>query len=152
MVIPLSLKKEEGMALLEAVTKNFESYDKIVEERYKPEPLVKFNGYLKGEEFKVSKKIGYPQNFLPQVTGNIEDTSSGCLVFLSFQLFPGTKFLFWLWFIVSLSIAILFLFKGNYFAFSVAIFLFLFNHIVTVSNFNLHYKDTLKTFYDVFDV
>lgn len=61
-----------------------------------------FNGTVVKNKFCLSLKITRPNSFLPMVFGTIEPTSSGCIVFLKYKLFPSTRLhiFFWLLFIM----------------------------------------------------
>lgn len=59
---------------------------------------VKFTGHIQQGRFRISRKVTRPNSFLPLVIGTIDPTSSGCILFLKYKLFPSTRMylLFWL--------------------------------------------------------
>lgn len=66
-------------------------------------PLATFNGQVTKESFRLSQKVTRPNNFLPFVTGVIEPTSQGCLLFVRYRLFTMTAAFLVFWWIVTLS-------------------------------------------------
>ena len=96
--------KEEILSFIKAETKEElaeKNEDKIKE-------LYHFTGKIGKDCFEISKLVKYGQNFIPIIRGNIEEGSKGSIVSISYQLFPGTKVLFWFWTIVCLFISISF--------------------------------------------
>lgn len=61
-----------------------------------------FNGNVGENKFCLSLKVTRPDSFLPLIYGTIERTSTGCIVFLKYKLFPSTRLhiSFWLLFAV----------------------------------------------------
>lgn len=61
-----------------------------------------FTGWFGKDRFRISMKISRPNNYVPLVIGQIENTSSGSLLFINYTLFPSTKmfFIFWNLFIL----------------------------------------------------
>ncbi|WP_053406422.1 hypothetical protein [Persicobacter sp. CCB-QB2] len=48
----------------------------------------KFNGKVFENTFRISLYINYPDNYLPLMVGELEATSKGTLVFITYRLFP----------------------------------------------------------------
>ena len=97
-----------------------------------------FSGWVKQDGFRISLKVSRPNNFLTLVKGRIEPTSSGCLIFIHYQLFPTTKLFvnFWLLLTCLFSIAVGFQYSSFWYALgglAIAICIYL----ITWSNFNL---------------
>lgn len=97
-----------------------------------------FSGWVKEDRFRISLKVSRPNNFLALIKGRIESTSSGCLIFIDYQLFPTTKLFvsFWLFLTSLFAVAIGFQYSSYWFslgglAFAICIYL------ITWSNFNL---------------
>ena len=65
-----------------------------------PNPFV-FNGQVKKRSFRLSRKITRPNNFLPFITGRIEPTSQGCLLFVQYRLFTMTTAFLVFWLLVT---------------------------------------------------
>jgi hypothetical protein len=51
-----------------------------------------FNGWVKNNKFRLSRRIKHAENFLPLIAGRIEATSKGSIVFITYRLFPSTLF------------------------------------------------------------
>ena len=60
-----------------------------------------FNGQVKKRSFRLSQKITRPNNFLPFITGTIEPTSQGCLLFVRYRLFTMTIAFLVFWLVVT---------------------------------------------------
>lgn len=60
-----------------------------------------FTGIVNKDRFHISLKITRPNSFVPVIGGVIEPTSSGCIIFVKYKLFPATRMYlsFWLLFI-----------------------------------------------------
>jgi hypothetical protein len=58
----------------------------------KPDDVFAFNGWVKNDKFRLSRRIKHAENFLPLIAGRIEATSKGSIVFVSYRLFPATLF------------------------------------------------------------
>lgn len=56
-----------------------------------------FSGWVKPDRFRIALRMRRPNHFIPLVIGTIDSTSSGCLILLSYQLFPLTRFLIYAW-------------------------------------------------------
>jgi hypothetical protein len=65
-----------------------------------------FNGGVTNDRFRISLRIWRPNNYVPVVNARIDPTSTGCLLFIDYALFPATKLfvIFWLLFILAASI------------------------------------------------
>ena len=64
-----------------------------------------FNGQVTKTSFRLSQKITRPNNFLPFISGVIEPTSQGCLLFVRYRLFTMTTAFLVFWWVVTLSFA-----------------------------------------------
>jgi hypothetical protein len=102
-----------------------------------------FSGWVKPDRFRIALRIRRPNHFIPLVIGTIDSTSSGCLVVLSYQLFPLTQILLYGWTcFLLLGGAIGIIFFNNYpSALGVAVVLALI-HSIARSNFNLQLRLT----------
>lgn len=140
---------DEAQYLLSSVTKSPEVYRLDGKEDKIPN-LYKFNGKVGKQTFSISKKVKYPQNFIPLIKGQIEGTKTGSIVIIDFTLFFASWFLLFLGSGLTLLIAGIFLFLRydpviGYSAFV----LFLLNYIVSIANFNIHVKDSCKLLQEV---
>ena len=66
---------------------------------------VVFNGQVTKEAFRLSQRIARPNNFIPFISGVIEPTSQGCLLFVRYRLFTMTAAFLVFWWAVTLSFA-----------------------------------------------
>lgn len=151
-VIVLPLSAEMAEDLLKLSTTGSITYHDLLQERKKV-TIEKFQGKVKDKEFTISKKVYYPQNYLPLIKGKIEATNHGCLILTEYGLFPGTKFLFYLWsFVMAVIALVFFLYKPNYLYASLASIFFILNYAVALANFNIHFKDSKKILEEVFEL
>ena len=149
-IIPLSWNADEAEHILHCFTKDIKDRDLL--EDTTGLQVYKFNGWVKDQKFKVSKKVKYPQNYMPIAVGIIEETSNGSIVEIEFQLFPATKQTIWFSFIATLIfILIASIFKHNLTASLFILGLFLTYYIVVIANFNMHIKDCIKALNEVWE-
>ncbi|MGK7394991.1 MAG: hypothetical protein ACNS62_10475 [Candidatus Cyclobacteriaceae bacterium M3_2C_046] len=100
-----------------------------------------FNGCIAEGKFRISMIIKVPQNFLPLITGRIEATSRGCLVFLHYQLFYSTLLFIMMWSIICLMMALLFFLAYKIYLYGIiALIAGLINYGIALVNFNMYYK------------
>ena len=64
-----------------------------------------FNGQVTKNSFRLSQKIARPNNFLPFISGVIEPTSQGCLLFVQYRLFTMTAAFLVFWWVITLGFA-----------------------------------------------
>lgn len=67
-----------------------------------------FNGWIKEDRFRISRRINHAENFLPLVIGKIESSSKGSILFVNYRMFPSA--LFFMLFFCTLLIACAFYF------------------------------------------
>lgn len=67
-----------------------------------------FNGIVQEDSFRISLVIDKADSFLPLITGKIESTAAGCILFLSYRLFPGASFFLGFWSVIILAMSIFF--------------------------------------------
>ncbi len=89
--IVLGISAEKAYMLLFRATLNKD------EEPTEKTNRIFFNGEVKNDKFSISLKVDKANNFLPQINGYFEPTSSGSLLFLSYALFYSTRvyLIFW---------------------------------------------------------
>lgn len=51
-----------------------------------------FRGAIQEAGFRISRKVTYPESFMPVIDGKIESTSKGCILFIDYNLLKGTRF------------------------------------------------------------
>lgn len=105
-----------------------------------------FNGWVHEDRFRISLRQRRANHYIPLVIGQIEPTSSGCLLFLDYKLFPTTRLLLTLWTILLILGSFVFWYqtKNNWllpggFTFIAAM------HAIVWSNFKLQLKPTQET-------
>lgn len=140
---------DEAQYLLSSVTKSPEVY-RLDGKTDKIPNLYKFNGRVDEYSFSVSKKVNYPQNFIPLIKGQIEGTKKGSIVSVKFTLFFASWFLLVLGSALTLFVAGIFLFfRYDAIIGYSAFLLFLLNYVVSIANFNIHVKDSHKLLQEV---
>jgi len=110
----------------------------------------RFSGWVQENRFRISLKISKPNNYIPLVVGKIETTSSGCIVFVSYKLFPVTRMflIFWSLFIALAGILASYQYQSFLYAVSSMLILGII-HWVTWSNFKIQLKLTRQTLLEV---
>jgi hypothetical protein len=101
-----------------------------------------FSGWVKSDRFRIALRLRRHNHFIPLVIGTIDSTSSGCLVLLSYQLFPLTQILLYGWTCFLLLGGVIGIIFSNYpSALGAAVILGLI-HFIARSNFNLQLRLT----------
>lgn len=72
----------------------------------KPIDAFAFNGWIKENKFRISRRISHAENFLPLIAGKIEPTSKGSIVFITYRIFPSTLFFMGFFCLMLLAAAI----------------------------------------------
>jgi hypothetical protein len=112
----------------------------------------KFNGQVYEKTFKLSKWVRYPQNFMPIAKGTIDETKEGTIVTIDYELFPASKILLRVSFVMCLTLAVLFCFQGRWMASGITAVLFILGYLVVLGNFTVHTKDCHKVFLTVWEL
>ncbi len=98
-------------------------------------------GSLDEDGFVLGVQLRRPQMFMPVVTGNIEDTSKGSIIFLRYSLPGGTKFLMLFWALVlPLTTAFIAYHYKNYWILGGGIGALVFLFVIAWANFKLHVR------------
>lgn len=104
-----------------------------------------FSGWAQKNKFRIALKINRPNSFIPLVVGLADKTSSGCILFITYQLFPATRMFLIFW---SLLISLIGLVAAHQYHsvtyLLAAMSLLAFIHWVVWSNFNIQLKLTRK--------
>lgn len=110
----------------------------------------RFIGWVKENRFRVSLKISRPNNYIPLVAGRIETTSSGCIVFVTYKLFPVTNMflVFWSLFILLAGALAGYQYQSPLYLLGSLLLLGLV-HWITWSNFKIQLKFTHKALLEV---
>lgn len=107
----------------------------------KPEIEFLFNGWVRNNKFKLSRKVRSPENFLPIIHGRIEETSLGSLVFVQYSLFFSSNFFLVFWSVVTLLLTIFFIvFHDMVLYGAIAFGVGVSNYIIALANFNIQVK------------
>jgi hypothetical protein len=111
------------------------------------------SGKIVPSGFIVTIRLRRPHLFMPVITGRVEQTSKGSIIFLSYNLFPATRLLLLFWTIVLPAGGILFAYQSwNYVILAFAVGILVFIHAIAWGNFRLHVKTTQKILYRIFQM
>ncbi|MEH0156318.1 hypothetical protein V6R21_19360 [Limibacter armeniacum] len=121
---------------------------------YKPEHgfenFFQFNGIIKKDTFTFSRRIRTAQNFLPVVTGEIECSNPGSLVFVHFRMFESTKLYLYLGTLICLTLLVLFVFvKPNIVYASICLMMLVLNYLTTLLSFHRQVKITQQVIEEI---
>ncbi len=112
-----------------------------------------FNGWVKENRFRISRKIKHPENFLPLIIGSIEGTSAGSIVFVQYRLFFSSAIFLIFWSVTAVFLCFFFLiFYKNYIHSAVSALLGVLNYIVATKNFHLQIKSSRKALNEVLTI
>ncbi len=101
-----------------------------------PEQDFRFNGWVEEGRFRLSRKIRRANNFLPIMSGRIEATSMGSIVFIRYRLFFSTTVFLVFWSAITLLFALyFFVYEQIYINAAVSLLLGVANYVVTIMNF-----------------
>ena len=104
-----------------------------------------FNGVFENDEFTISRIIKQPENFLPLITGKIEATSVGCILFLKYRMFFSTNLFLGFWSVVTFLMTLLFVIGYNNYLYATVCFGFgVVNYSIAVANFNIQVRQSKK--------
>ena len=109
-----------------------------------------FNGTIARTGFTISRRVDYPNNYLPLVKGTFEDSSRGCILFLQYDLFFSSRMFLLFWSGLSVLIS-LFLFsyaQENTYAL-IALGGGVANYLVTLMNFKKQLNISKKLLFDI---
>jgi len=111
-----------------------------------------FNGVIENHTFKIYLRLKHPENYLPVITGRIEKTSLGCILFIRYDLIFSTRFFLILWSILTILMAFFFFHMGG--NLSNSIFALLFgaaNYLLTMVNFDRQVKKSRQAIHQIFN-
>lgn len=114
---------------------------------------IRFNGFVGTTNFQISRKLSYPQNYLPLIKGRIETSSRGCIIFLKYRLFFGSLMFFTFWTIMTILIGLFLIFFTAEYVYAVISFASgAINFLVTVMNFNKQVSISKRVFCEVLKI
>jgi len=114
------------------------------------ERTILFNGWVKEYRFKIGLRHKRPSNYNPIISGKVERTSHGSILFMRYQLMPNLRLMlvFWLLLLVLGSVIISFQYKNVAYLLAGAGLIALVYWIVW-SNFQLQRKAARQVLLDV---
>jgi hypothetical protein len=110
-----------------------------------------FTGWIENDRFRISIHQRRPSNYIPVVSGKMESTSRGTIVFATYRLLPNVRMFLLLWTLLLVigSIAIGYQYHNS--SYSLAGFAFLaFIHWIVRANFKLQIKPTQEKLLTLF--
>ncbi len=110
-----------------------------------------FNGHVKENTFRVSLMIRRPENFLPVISGRIEKTSVGSIIFVKYKMFFVSTAFLTFWSVITVLMACFFGYIGRYWYMGIAIVLAFSNYAVAVVNFKLQVKRSSRVLHSIFN-
>ncbi|MFT4834982.1 MAG: hypothetical protein ACI83W_001444 [Marinoscillum sp.] len=109
-----------------------------------PQNSALFNGVVSADSFRISLIIKSAQNALPLITGRVENTSLGSIIFLKLSLFPAAKLFLLSSSLLCLIIGFVFLMiPHSILGLNLSVFLGLMNYLVLTLNFQKRAKDAV---------
>lgn len=115
-----------------------------------PGSKVRFNGMIGQEGFRISKVITRGDTFLPLITGEVEATPRGSIIFLRYRLFPGAIFFLAFWSLVLLAFSAFYLFLvGNMVYGLICLGLAVLNYALGMFFFNRQVKASREVFHEL---
>ncbi len=111
-----------------------------------------FMGKISDHAFDITRILDRPENFLPQINGTIEETSSGSILFLKYTLQFSSKMFVTFWSLTSAFFAIfLWFIQSNFWLGLGAVCALAVNLIVTHVNFQRQYLISRKLLHQLLD-
>lgn len=148
-IVPLAI--DEAQFVLSSVTQKPRNHSDTQGEKIIG--LYKFNGVVKDNRFSISKRVNYPQHFLPLINGTFEDCGNYCQVNLTYRLFSGTVFIMIMASAICITTALLFaLVNPHYYLGAGAVVAMILSYLVCIGNFSIHQRDSEKLLRDVFEM
>lgn len=109
-----------------------------------------FNGWVRETRFRISLRQQRANHYVPLITGQIESTSTGCLLFLDYKLFPMTRLLLTLWtLLLSMGSLAVWYQTKNIFVLPSGIGIITLILFVAHSNFSLQLKLTQTSLHNI---
>ena len=112
-----------------------------------------FNGVLDENGFKISKRIKHAENFLPLISGQIESTSNGCILFLTYKCFFSTLMFLGFWSVISLIAGFLFVYPGENFSTGLSLVAFgIGQYVLSMFFFYRQVNNSRKVLFDILEI
>lgn len=104
-----------------------------------------FNGIFENDQFTISQIIKQPENFLPLISGKVEATSVGCIIFLKYRMFFSTNMFLGFWSVITFFMTLLFVIGyNNYLYATVCLGFGVVNYSIAIANFNVQIRKSKK--------
>jgi hypothetical protein len=111
------------------------------------ETTLYFNGWVNEKRFRISLRVRRANHYLPLVKGKIESSSSGCILFIDYGLFPTIRLLLTLWTILLiLGSLVVYYQTKNFFFLLAGLGIIAVIHGIVWSNFKLQLLPTRDAF------
>lgn len=112
----------------------------------------RFTGTVTEGYFTLSLRETKPQNFIPQVSGIIEETSTGSLIFIKYRFFRATRIFLIFWCVLTFFLTLIFLGPGNNYLYGcLSLAGCVANYLIALANFEVHLKHTRKALHKVLE-
>jgi hypothetical protein len=141
-----ALSKKEILGHLIRVTRevNFLDYSSQLDEK------IKFNGMIGQEGFRISRAIKRGDTFLPLITGEVESTPRGSIIFLRYRLFPGAVFFLAFWSIILVAFSAFYFGPiDNYLYGFICLGLAILNYVLGIFFFHRQVKSSREVFHEL---
>ncbi|WP_209331298.1 hypothetical protein [Lunatimonas salinarum] len=112
-----------------------------------------FNGNVSDRAFSISKVITRADSFLPLLRGRIESSPHGSIIFIEYNLFPGSRFFLGFWSVASMLLTLFFSgIQGDHTLAVVCLVAGLGNWLFSWSNFSRKVEDSKQTLHRLLDL
>ena len=109
-----------------------------------------FNGWVKEDRLRISLRLRRANYYIPLVIGQIEESSTGCILLIQYKLFPSTRLLLQLWTIfILLGGAMGFYQTHNVYVLFGAVAILGTIYFITWSNFKIHLNTTREAIHRI---
>ncbi len=112
-----------------------------------------FNGSVERGRFIISRKVDYPNNYIPLITGWVEDSTRGCILFLKYRLFFSSLIFLIFWSVVCILLSLFLFFMAGETTYAlIALAAGATNYVVTLMNFHKQYSLSRKLLLKAIDL
>jgi hypothetical protein len=144
-----ALPKKEVLGQLVRVTREVNFLDA----RTQIDQSVYFNGMIGQDGFRISKVIKRGDTFLPLITGEIEATPRGSIIFVRYRLFPGTGFFLAFWTIILVAFAAYYFFALEHISYGIiCVSLAMLNYALALFFFHRQVKASRGIFHELINL
>jgi hypothetical protein len=141
-----ALSKKEILGHLIRVTREVNFLDP----RTQQNPKIKFNGMIGQEGFIISRAINRGDTFLPLITGEVESTPRGSIIFMRYRLFPGAVFFLAFWSIILVAFSVFYFGPiDNYLYGFICLGLAILNYVLGIFFFHRQVKSSRRVFHEL---